>query len=126
MEDINKSASEIVGIFDPTPDIGKIPYCETGEVISPLPDLKIKVRDNIYIKQQIKLDEYWTKGHKREIEIPSATLTGSDTNGDEHISGGFPLAYIIFKDELVVGDLVTVIPSRDKQTLYVLNRIARW
>lgn len=126
MEDINKSASEIVGIFDPTPEINKIPYCETGKVISTLPDLKIQVRDNTYIKEQIKLDEYWVKGHKREIEIPSATLTGSDTNGDEHVSGGFPNAYIIFKDELVAGDLVTVISSKDKQTLYVLNRIARW
>lgn len=122
----NKSASEIVNLFDPTPQLNQLSYCETGEVVSPLPDLRVKVRDIVYTKEQIKIDEYWVKGHKREIEIPSAALAGSDSKGDSHISGGFPKAYIIFKDELKSGDLVTVIASKNKQTLYVLNRIARW
>lgn len=125
---MNKSnaATEIVDLFDPSPQLKSLPYCETATVTKPLPNLEIKLRDIVYKKDNIKLDEYWTKGHKREIEIPSATLTGTDSRGDGHISGGFPQAFIIFKDELKVGDQVAVLQSKDKQTLYVLYRIARW
>lgn len=126
MNNKNNSAAEIVKIFDPTSAIDTISYCETGLVISPLPDLQVQVRDLVYKKEQIKLDEYWVKGHKREIEIPATELLGTDSDGNKHLQGAFPKATIIFKDELVEGDLVTVIPSKDKQTLYVLNRIARW
>lgn len=118
------SASKIVNLFNP--DFEPLPYCETATVLNPLPDLEIQLRDLVYKKKNIKLDEYWVTGHKREIEIPSATLTGTDTHGDGHISGGFPEAFIIFKDELKAGDLVAVLQSKDKQTLYVLFRIARW
>lgn len=119
-------ASDLLGLFDPQPHMVGLPYCETGEVKSPLPDLVIKLRGIDYEKDNIKLDEYWVKGHEREIQIPSSTLTGSDSDGDSHISGGFPKAKIIFKDELKTGDLVACLQSKDKQTLYVLFKIARW
>lgn len=119
------AASEIIDILSPKDEINGLPYIETGEVISPLPNLKIKLRDLTYKKENIKLDEYWVKGHKRKISIPSASLTGSDSMGNRHIEGGFPEAEIIFKDELVVGDEVAVMQSKDKQTLYVFFRIGK-
>lgn len=118
-------ASEIIDILSPKDEINSLPYIETGEVISPLPNLKIKLRDLVYKKENIKLDEYWVKGHKRKITIPMATLTGADARGDSHVSGSFPDAVIIFKDELVVGDEVAVMQSKDKQTLYVFFRIGK-
>lgn len=119
------AAAEIIDILSPRDEINGLPYIETGEVISPLPDLKIKVRDLVYRKDNIKLDEYWVKGHKRKITIPSAKLTGADARGDSHIEGGFPEAELIFKDELVVGDSVAVMQSKDKQSLYVFFRIGK-
>ena len=126
MQKKQNGAQEIVKLFDPGPEIEVLPYCETGEVISPLPELVVKIRDIDYKKKNIKLDEYWVKGHEREIEIPMAPLDGSDTNGDGHIAGAFPKAKIIFKDELKAGDLVACLQSKDKQTLYVIYKIARW
>ena len=126
MQKKQNGAQEIVKLFDPGPEIEVLPYCETGEVISPLPDLVVKVRDIDYKKNNIKLDEYWVKGHTREIEIPMAQLTGSDSRGDSHVQGSFPKAKIIFKDELKAGDLVACLQSKDKQTLYVIYKIARW
>lgn len=119
-------ASGIVKLFQPNEEINALPYCETAEVVSPLPDLKIKLRGITYEKKQIKLDEYWVEGHTREIEILDAPLMGSDSDGDAHNSGAFPKATMIFKDELVSGDLVAVLQSKDKQTIYVLFKIARW
>lgn len=126
MQEKQNGAQEIVNLFDPSPEIEVLPYCETGEVISPLPDLVVKVRDIDYKKNNIKLDEYWVKGHEREIEIPMAQLTGGDSRGDSHVQGSFPKAKIIFKDELKTGDLVACLQSKDKQTLYVIYKIARW
>ncbi|WP_455256654.1 DUF2577 family protein [Peptoniphilus asaccharolyticus] len=126
MQEKQDGAAEIVSLFDPSPHLQALPYCETGEVLSPLPDLKIKFRDMTYEKKNIKLDEYWVKGHEREIEIPLATFEGTDTRGDGHIQGGFPKAKIIFKDELKSGDSVACLQSKDKQTVYVLFKIARW
>ncbi|MGF0096022.1 DUF2577 family protein [Peptoniphilus sp. SGI.035] len=126
MQEKNNGAAEIVKLFDPSPEIEVLPYCETGEVISPLPNLVIKMRDIKYKKENIKLDEYWVKGHEREIEIPRAQLTGNDSRGDSHVEGGFPKAKIIFKDELKAGDLVACLQSKDKQTIYVMFKIARW
>ena len=119
-------ADGILKMFDPTKIKPTLPYIETGEVISPLPDLVIKLRDLEYKKDLIKLDEYWVNGHEREIQLVSAPMTGSDSDGDAHIAGGFPKATIIFKDELEEGDLVACLQSKDKQTLYVLFKIARW
>lgn len=119
------AAAEIIDILSPRDEINGLPYIETGEVISPLPDLKVKVRDLIYRKDNIKLDDYWVKGHKRKITIPSAKFTGTDARGDSHIEGGFPEAEIIFKDELEVGDKVAVMQSKDKQSLYVFFRIGK-
>lgn len=119
------AAAEIIDILSPKDEINGLPYIETGEVISPLPDLKVKLRDLIYRKENIKLDDYWVKGHKRKITIPSAKLTGTDARGDSHIVGGFPEAEIIFKDELEVGDKVAVMQSKDKQSLYVFFRIGK-
>lgn len=119
------AASEIIDILSPRDEINGLPYIETGEVISPLPDLKVKVRDLIYKKENIKIDDYWVNGHKRKITIPSASLTGADTRGDSHIEGGFPDAEIIFKDVLIVGDKVAVMQSKDKQSLYVFFRIGK-
>lgn len=118
--------TNFVQLFDNPDKIEYLPYCETGEVVSPLPDLKVKVRDLTYVKDKIKLNEYWMPGHEREIEIPTAPLTGSDSRGDGHVAGGFPKAKIIFRDTLKAGDLVACLQSKDKQTLYVLYRIARW
>lgn len=125
MQEKQNGAEEIVQLFDTSDDLKGLPYIETGKVTSPLPDLKIAFRDLEYKKENIKLDEYWVKGHEREIEIPMATLNGSDTHGDGHISGSFPKAKIIFKDELKSGDLVACLQSKDKQTLYVIYRIGK-
>lgn len=119
------AAADIIDILSPKDEINGLPYIETGEVVSPLPDLKVKVRDLIYRKDNIKIDDYWVKGHKRKITIPSASLTGADTKGDSHIAGGFPEAELIFKDELAVGDKVAVMQSKDKQSLYVFFRIGK-
>ena len=48
------AAAEIIDILSPRDEINGLPYIETGEVISPLPDLKVKVRDLIYKKENIK------------------------------------------------------------------------
>ena len=118
--------SDFVQLFDDPDRFEALPYCETGQVISPLPDLKVQLRDLTYVKDKIKLNEYWVPGHEREIEIPSAPMTGSDSRGDGHVAGGFSKAKIIFKDTIKAGDLVACLQSKDKQTLYVLYRIGRW
>ena len=119
------AAAEIIDILSPKDEINGLPYIETGEILSPLPDLKVKVRDLIYRKDNIQIDDYWVNGHKRKITIPSASLTGADAKGDSHVAGGFPEAEIIFKDELKVGDKVAVMQSKDKQSLYVFFRIGK-
>lgn len=119
------AAADIIDILSPKDEINGLPFIETGEVVSPLPDLKVKVRDLIYRKDNIKIDDYWVNGHKRKITIPSASLTGADAKGDSHVAGGFPEAEIIFKDELKVGDKVAVMQSKDKQSLYVFFRIGK-
>ena len=82
-------------------------------------------RDLTYRADQIEINEYWTAGHEREIEIPDAPMTGADSRGDGHSSGGYPKAKIIFKDDLKIGDKVACLQSRSKQTLYVLCRLKR-
>nr|DAL69691.1 MAG TPA: Protein of unknown function (DUF2577) [Caudoviricetes sp.] len=118
--------SDFVQLFDDPDRFEALPYCETGQVVSPLPDLKVQLRDLTYVKDKIKLNEYWMPDHEREIEIPSAPMTGSDGRGDGHVAGGFPKAKIIFRDTLKAGDLVACLQSKDKQTLYVIYRIGRW
>lgn len=120
------SAIEIMNLLSPEENINALPYMETGEVISPLPNLKVRLRNIEYRKENIKLNEYWTKGHKRKIIIPHSKIEGIDASKVSHVSGGFPDAEIIFNDELKVGDLVAVMQSKDKQTLYVLYRIAKF
>lgn len=115
----------ICDLFDPAPSQELLPYCETGKVLKAGSDLTVQVRGLIYRSDQIKVNGYWTAGHTREIEIPTAPFTGSDTRGDGHTSGGFPKATIVFKDGLKVGDEVACLQSRSKQTLYVLFRIGR-
>lgn len=122
----NQGAKALLDIFDPSPIKADLPFCEHATVISPLPDLKIKLRDITYKKENIFLDEYWISGHEREIEIPMAQLQGTDSRGDGHIQGAFPKAKIIFKDELKAGDQVAVLQSKDKQGLYVLFKIGRF
>lgn len=124
-ENASQGALEIVKLFAKNGEDVKLPFCETATVVKPLPNIEIRLRDITYKKKQIKLDEYWVKGHEREIEIPDAELIGVDSHGDSHITGRFPKAKIIFKDELKAGDEVAVLQSRDKQTLYVLFRIGR-
>lgn len=117
-------ASDIIDLL--LPDYEILPYGETAEVTKEMPDLEITLRDLPYKKEKIKIDDYYIAGHEREIEIPSTTLTGSDSMGDAHISGGFPKAKIIFRDELKIGDKVAVLQSKDKQTLYVLFKVKEW
>lgn len=117
-------ASDIIDLL--LPDYEILPYGETGVVTKEMPDLEITLRDLIYKKEKIKIDDYYIAGHTREIEIPMATLAGSDSRGDGHVQGGFPKATIIFKDELKTGDKVAVLQSKDKQTLYVLFKIKEW
>lgn len=112
-------------LFDPAPSQELLPYCETGTVTQAPPEIEVATRDLTYRADQIEINEYWTSGHEREIEIPSATLTGSDSRGDSHSTGGFPQATIIFRDDLKVGDKVACLQSRSKQTLYVLCRLKR-
>lgn len=120
----NKNGAEgIVELFSPTKELQTLPYMDVGTVTNPLPNLEIEVNGIIYKNKEIRLDEYWVKGHKREIEIPMANLLGSDSDGDAHIAGSFPKADIIFKDELKAGDKVAVLKSKDKQAIFVFFRI---
>lgn len=120
------NVNELFGIFNNDEKFNSLSNIETGQVVSPLPELEIQVRNLTYKKENIKLNEYWLPSHRRDITIPSSALTGSDSKGDSHISGGFPEANIIYNDTLKAGDDVAVIQSQNKQTLYVLFRIARW
>lgn len=119
-------AARIVDLFNPTPDMSRLPFIETATVITPPPEMVVQLRDIQYKKERIKINEYYTKGHEREIEIPTAPMLGSDARGDGHVAGGFIRAKIIFKDDLKPGDKVAVVQSKDKQTLYVLYRIKEW
>lgn len=119
-------AARIVDLFNPNGDMARLPYIETATVIAPPPEMVVQLRDIQYKKERIKINEYYTKGHEREIEIPTAPMSGSDSRGDGHVAGGFIRAKIIFKDDLKPGDKVATVQSRDKQTLYVLYRIKEW
>lgn len=119
-------AARIVDLFNPRPDMGRLPYVETATVLAPPPEMVVQLRDIKYKKERIKVNEYYTKGHEREIEIPMAAMSGSDSRGDSHVAGGFRKAKIIFKDDLKPGDKVAAIQSKDKQTLYVLCKIRGW
>ena len=119
-------AARIVDLFNPNSDMARLPYIETATVIMPPPEMVVQLRDIQYKKERIKINEYYTKGHEREIEIPMAPMSGSDARGDGHVAGGFIRAKIIFKDDLKPGDKVAAVQSKDKQTLYVLCKIRGW
>lgn len=119
-------AGEILDLMDPKPALDKLPYCETARVTQGPPEIQIELRGLIYDRSRIKANEYLVEGHKRQITIPSTSMTGTDSRGDGHVAGGFPDATIIFQDPLKAGDEVAVIPSKDKQTIYVLFKIGGW
>lgn len=119
-------AARIVDLFNPHSDMARLPYIETATVIASPPEMVVQLRDIQYKKERIKVNEYYTKGHEREIEIPMAPMSGSDSRGDGHVAGGFTRAKIIFKDDLKPGDKVAAVQSKDKQTLYVLCKIRGW
>lgn len=119
-------AARIVDLFNPNSDMARLPYIETATVIVPPPEMVVQLRDIQYKKERIKINEYYTKGHEREIAIPMAPMSGSDARGDDHVAGGFIRAKIIFKDDLKPGDKVAAVQSKDKQTLYVLCKIRGW
>lgn len=121
------TASELVEILGNKREFNALPYIETAKVVSPLPNLVIRLRDIEYKKDKIKLNEALEKDYKRQMHIPMQSFMGSDSNGDSHTSGGYPSnTNIIFDDGLKVGDDLAVLQSKDKQTLYVLFRIKRW
>ena len=98
------------------------PAVQIGQVISPPPDLVIKIGDLQIDKDNILLADYLNEGYQRTESLASTAATGQTTDGTIS-SIGFDNGTMIYKTNLQVNDLVAVIATYDKQIYIVLCKV---
>lgn len=109
------------------------PSIQIGQVISPPPNIAIKIGDLQVDKDNILIADYLLSDYRRQIAIPETTATGTMTTEladspyvhahtitEVGIQGG-----IQFTDTLKQGDVVAVIPTEDRQTYIILAKLVR-
>lgn len=109
------------------------PSIQIGQVISPPPNIIIKIGDLQVDKDNILIADYLLPNYQRQITIPETTATGTMTT---ELTGS-PYAHthtmtevgiqgkIQFTDTLKAGDTVVVMPTEDRQTYILLARLVR-
>ena len=106
------------------------PSIQIGEVISPPPNLIIKIGDLQVDKDNILIADYLLKEHKRQIKSDTMLLpvneTGTTTvnSSHSHNIADFTIVdtYIYTKDTLKVGEMLAIMPVYDRQ-LYIILAI---
>lgn len=86
------------------------PSITTGVVISPLPDLRIRLNDVVILDgRRLILASHLVSGYKRRIEIAEHQID----------------AVMEWTDSIQAGDEVILIPVSDGQLYYVIDKAVR-
>ncbi|MGB9813537.1 MAG: DUF2577 domain-containing protein [Thermovenabulum sp.] len=108
------------------------PSIQIGQVISPPPNIVIKIGDLQVDKDNILIADYLLPTYQRQISIPmtsGAGIMSSEIVGDHgtHTHTIYQLEIsqgkIQTQDTLKSGDLVAVMPTEDRQTYIVLAKV---
>jgi len=89
------------------------PAIQIGEIISPPPNLKIRVGDLQLDKDDVLIADYLLADYTREYQTSSDKISWSISN------------YIKWVDTLKQGDLVALLATADKQTYIVLCKVVK-
>jgi hypothetical protein len=109
------------------------PAIQIGQVISPPPNIVIKIGDLQIDKDNILIADYLLPNYQRQIAIPETTATGTMTTelSDSPYSHTHTITQvgiqgrIQFTDTLNAGDIVAVMPTEDRQTYIILAKLVR-
>lgn len=108
------------------------PGIKLAEVVSPPPNLVIKMGDLQIDKDNILIADYLLPGYGRAVTIP---LTDSQSEVTDTVVGdhgshthdvtkiGVPAGTIQLTDTLKPGDIVAAMPTVDSQTYIILARV---
>lgn len=90
---------------------------QLGRVVSPLPDIKVALGDKILLtKEHLIFGAHMLRSYKRNCSI-TGSMAFSDVNAAFSAEGE-----IEFTDALKAGDRVIIIPTKDEQKYYVLDK----
>lgn len=129
--------SKIIEIMQKQGSTSNPPSIQIGEVISPPPNLIVKINDLQIDKDNILIADYLLKDHMREVRTDTMTNVPSKQyeTGRTTISGGslghdhniveltLHNTKMYTDDTLKVGDLLAVMPVYDRQLYLILARL---
>ena len=121
------------------------PSIQIGEVISPPPDIVIRVGDLQVDKDNILISDYLLPNYKRQFEIPETSeakitteayidndfenvhsITYKNPITNETLEGTIGLkGEMMLTDTLQQGDIIAVLPTEDRQTYIILARLVK-
>ncbi len=108
------------------------PTIKLAEVVSPPPDIIIKMGDLQVDKNNILIADYLLPGYKRNMSSTSEGDIISHDDGDPRayspyivLEGLSHSGQITFTDTLKPGDILAVMPTEDGQTYIILARVVR-
>lgn len=87
------------------------PTIQLGKILSPPPNLKVKINDLIIDNENIMIADSLLKEHTREYKSSSDGSSWGNTN------------YFKYMDTLKSGDIVAALPTESKQTYIILARV---
>lgn len=130
----NNPYSKIIEIMKDKGSANNPPSIQIGEVISPPPNLIIKIGDLQVDKDNILIADYLLRDHMREVRtdgmtnIPSKQYeTGTTTVNSNHSHSieSFTIhnTKMYTDDTLIKGDLLAVMPVYDRQLYIILARL---
>lgn len=102
----------------------------TGIVIKPLPEIKIALGDRIILeKKHLIFAAHVLNGYKRRFMVEETDSTGTTSTNNAHSHGvdtiGILNGEIEWLDTIKKDDEVILIPSRDGQRFYVIDKAVR-
>jgi len=110
------------------------PGIRLAEIVSPPPNIIIKMVDLQIDKDNILIADYLLPGYRRNITMP---LTDSQSEETDTVVGdhgshthdvtkiGVPAGTMQLTDTLKSGDTVAVMPTTDGQTYIILAKVVR-
>ncbi|WP_240951473.1 DUF2577 domain-containing protein [Caldanaerobacter subterraneus] len=105
------------------------PPIQIGEVISPPPNIKIRVGDLQLDRDDVLIADYLLADYARQIELKNVTLQSTLSTVAEHThtidSFQINQANLKLKDTLKTGDLVALLATADRQTFIVLCKVVK-
>lgn len=136
---------EIMEVMKEVGSSNKLPEIEIGTIVhveeteDRLVDIKVKINDLEITKDNLYISDHLIKEHKRKIRTdtilkpkiiaPTNSVNDGGRDASSHLHELESLkiidSNIYTRDTLKVGDLVSVLATRDRQTYFVLNRMVR-